>query len=149
MFRNCLKTAIRNLIQYKVYSCINIVGLAVGMASCILILLYVLDELNYDRYHQKADQIYRVLKKQGEWGFGSSTSFILAPTLLEEFPEIRNVARIRKSHDPVYIRKGVNTLRERSFLFADNSIFEVFTLPLIVGNPRTALESPHSIVLTR
>jgi putative ABC transport system permease protein len=146
MFKNYLKIAVRNLIRHKTYSFINIAGLAVGMASCFLILLYVLDEASYDRYHEKADQIFRVLKINKDGGeFSARTSFSLAPTLKNDFPEIINTARIFTNS--VMVVNGGKSFKE-DFFFADQDIFNVFTIPLIYGDNKTALEDPYSIVIS-
>jgi len=152
MLKNYLKIALRNLLKYKGYSLINIFGLAVGMASCILILLYVHDELSYDQHHEKADQIYRVTR---EW-FNSDGSPNLhlghvappiGPLLKNDFPDILQMARISSGGNPL-LRYQDNVFQEERFYFADPNIFEIFTLPLLKGDPKTALADPNSIVLT-
>jgi len=148
MFRNYLKTALRNIKRHKGYSLINIVGLAVGMACCILILLWVQDELSFDRFHENADGIYRVLQDinfadhSTTWAI---TQGPLGPSLKEDFPEIINATRItgrglRLTYNDKSYDEGVS--------MADGSIFEMFTFPLVKGDPATALSDPFSIVLT-
>ncbi|MCG3120619.1 MAG: hypothetical protein ALAOOOJD_03400 [bacterium] len=152
MLKNYLKIALRNLLKYKVYSFINVLGLAVGMASCILILLYVRDELSYDRHHEHAEQIYRVTR---EW-FNSdgSTSLHLGhvappigPLLKNDFPDILQMARINSGGNPL-LRYQDQVFQEERFYFADPNIFEIFTLPLLHGDPKQALADPNSVVLT-
>lgn len=152
MLKNYLKIALRNLLKYKVYSFINVLGLAVGMASCILILLYVRDELSYDRHHEHAEQIYRVTR---EW-FNSdgSTSLHLGhvappigPLLKNDFPDILQMARINSGGNPL-LRYQDQVFQEERFYFADPNIFEIFTLPLLHGDPKQALAGPNSVVLT-
>ncbi len=152
MFKNYLKIALRNLLKYKGYSLINILGLAVGMASCILILLYVHDELSYDQHHEKADQIYRVTR---EW-FNSDGSPNLhlghvappiGPLLKNDFPDILQMARISDGGNPL-LRYQDKVFQEERFYFADPNIFEIFTLPLLQGDPRNALTDPNGVVIT-
>jgi putative ABC transport system permease protein len=152
MFKNYLKIALRNLLKYKGYSLINIFGLAVGMASCILILLYVHDELSYDQHHEKAEQIYRVTR---QW-FNSDGSPSLhlghvappiGPLLKNDFPDILQMARLTDGNEPL-LRYQDKVFQEERFYFADPNIFEIFTLPLVKGDPKNALADPNSVVLT-
>jgi len=152
MFKNYLKIALRNILKYKGYSLINILGLAVGMASCILILLYVQDELSYDKYHEKADQIFRVTR---EWfnSDGSSSLHLghvappIAPLLKNDFPDIIHAVRLNDNGNTL-LRYQDKVVQETRFFFADPNVFEVFTLPLLKGDPKTALSDPNSVVLT-
>ena len=150
MLRNFLKTAIRNLWKSKGFSAINIVGLAIGLSTCLLILIYVVDELSYDRFNSKADRIFRV---DGEVKFGENHSLMtsgpspMGPTLLREFPEVEKEVRLR-NYGGVVVKKGNQRLREGSVIFADSSLFDVFTLPMLAGDPHTALVEPHTVVLT-
>jgi putative ABC transport system permease protein len=152
MLKNYLKIALRNLLRHKGYSLINILGLAVGMASCILILLYVHDELSYDKYHEQADQIYRVTR---EWfnSDGSSSLHLghvappIGPLLKNDFPDILQMARINSGGNPL-LRHGDKVFQEERFYFADPNIFEIFTLPLLKGDPKNALADPNGVVLT-
>jgi putative ABC transport system permease protein len=149
MLQNYLKIALRNLLRNKVYSFINIGGLAVGMATCLLITLYVLDEISYDRFNEKADRIYR-LDMDIKFG-GSEKSYAVSPApagpaLLRDYPFIENYVRIRENG--VVITKGKETINEQNVAFADSSLFEVFTLPMLYGNPKNALSQPNSVVIT-
>src|ERR1700743_831792 len=148
MFRNYLKTALRNLWRNKGFSAINIIGLAIGLATCLLILIYVMDETSYDRYNQKADRIYRL---DAEIKFGGN-HLILAqspapsgPAMRRGFPEIENEARILQSGG-FQVRKGNQDIQEELVAYADSSIFDIFTLPFVAGDPHTALIEPHQIV---
>jgi ABC-type antimicrobial peptide transport system permease subunit len=148
MLRNYLKIALRNVRRHKGYSFINIAGLAIGMACCILILLWVQDELSYDRFHENAGDIYRVIQDikfadhDTTWAIAQGP---LGPSLEADFPEIINATRITW-------RRFRLTYDEKSFDevlgMADGSIFEMFTFPLVKGDPTTALSDPHSIVIT-
>ncbi|MFQ5771096.1 MAG: ABC transporter permease, partial [bacterium] len=152
MFRNYLKIACRNLLKYKAYSFINILGLAIGMACGILILFFVQDELSYDRYHEKADRIFRVSR---EWfnSDGSSSLHLghvappIAPLLKTDFSEIIQAVRITSGGNPL-LNYQDKFFQESQFYFADPEIFEVFTLPFSKGDPKTALTSPNNVVLT-
>jgi putative ABC transport system permease protein len=152
MFKNYLKIAVRNLLKHRAYSFINITGLAVGMACCLLILLYVLDELSFDAYHEKSDRIYRVYLERFEedgvnsrlWG-ASSPGY--GPKLLGEFPQIERAVRFWMWSSPV-ISYGDKKFVEEAFVFAEPSIFEIFTFPFVAGDPATALTAPNTIVLT-
>jgi putative ABC transport system permease protein len=152
MLSNYLKIAWRNLANNKVYSAINIGGLAVGIACCLLITLYVTDELSYDRYHQKANRIYRAnlgVKFGGSEQLVATTSDMLGPTLKKDYPQVENYARIYDA-GPFLIKKSgtVDNIREEKILFADSTLFDVFTLPLVAGNPKTALIRPGTIVIS-
>jgi putative ABC transport system permease protein len=150
MFQSYLKIALRNIVHQKSYSFINIIGLAIGITCCILILLYVQDELSYDRYHANAGRIYRV----GLHGIigsneinGTFTAAPMAEALMLEFPEVEQACRIRNFGFPV-IRYEDKVFSEERFFWADSNIFEVFSIPFIQGDPKTALTKPLSVVIT-
>ena len=152
MFRSYLKIALRNIGKQKGYSLINILGLAVGMAVCILIILFVRHETSYDRYHENSDRIYRIerryLDSDGSIRGGFATlapSF--APFLEKDFPEIEHVVRLFDSGDTL-IRYKDRKYIEDKFYFAEADIFEVFTIPLVRGNQKTALAEPNSLVIS-
>lgn len=151
MFRNYLKIAFRNLQKNRVYSGINVFGLAVGLATCLLITLYVADELSYDRYHEHADRIYRVVQRakwEGNDMNVAITSGPLAPTLKQTYPEIEQAVRVLQEGGGV-IQTGSTKIKAEDIIFADANLFDVFTYPFLVGDPKTALTTPQSIVLTR
>jgi putative ABC transport system permease protein len=152
MLRNYLTVAVRNLLRHKGYSAINIVGLAVGMACCLLILLFVGDELSYDRYHKKADQIYRIVVEKyaaGQTRPTVSTPAPMAQAMISEFPTITRAVRLFNPDNPVpLIRYGEKRLYEKRFFFADPDVFEVFSFPLVQGDPGAALKEPFSVVIT-
>lgn len=150
MFKNYLKIAFRNLWKSKGFSAINIIGLAIGLATCLLILLFVLDELSYDRYNKKADRIYRV---DGDIKFGGN-HFILAvapdpmgPTLKKDFPQVEQYCRFR-SNGGFLVKKDDENVQEDNVIFADSTLFDVFTLPILDGNATTALQQPNTVVIT-
>ncbi|KPJ69981.1 hypothetical protein AMJ44_01485 [candidate division WOR-1 bacterium DG_54_3] len=151
MFKNYLKIAIRNFFKHKGFSFINVFGLAIGVACCLMIVLYVFDEISYDRYHEKADQIYRV----GIDGFVNNMAFHgvitcapMAQTLVREFPEVTAATRLRNFGFPVFRYENKVFSEERVF-WVDQSFFDVFTVSFIKGDPNTALAEPNTIVLTR
>ena len=151
MFSNTLKIAVRNLKRHKGYSFINIAGLGIGLACCILILLWVMDELSYDRFHENANCLYRVITEQhssGQITHSAETQFPLAPGLKNDFPEVINSARIFTKWNNMFIQYGDKYFVEDDVLFVDASFLNMFTFPLKAGNPEIALRDPYSIVLT-
>jgi putative ABC transport system permease protein len=149
MFKNYLKIATRNLLKQKGYSFINVAGLATGIAACFLIFLWVRDELAYDRFHAKADRIYRALWEarfgDNEWKI-PLVGVPLAEALEKEFPEVEETVRLYAGG--MTLRHGDEYVREQSFVFAEESFFGVFTVDFISGNPETALRDPDAVVLT-
>src|SRR5215471_13019729 len=149
MFRNYLKIALRSLRKSKGFTSLNIIGLAAGLGVCLLIVLYVTDELSYDRYNVNADRIYRI----DEDSYINNTQYdavnvskFLGPTLVASYPKIQQMVRFRNPGD-LLVRKGNDHLLDHRFTFADSTIFKVFTLPMIAGDPNTALNNPLSIVI--
>jgi len=150
MLRNFLKIASRNLLKNKFYTSINIIGLAVGLATCLLILLYVLDELSYDKYNSKANRIFRVNNevKFGDNYFDMAVSpALLGTTMVKDFPQVEQYTRLRW-YGGFLVKKGNENIEEGRVGFADSTLFDVFTLPVIAGDPKTALKAPHSLVIT-
>lgn len=151
MLWSYVKIAIRNVVRQKLYSSINILGLAVGVAACITILLYVQDELSYDRYHKKADRIYRVALSAVIGGNEFNAALSAAPvaaTLLEEFPEVEAITRISYIGGYPVIRYEDRVYSEELYTAADSTVFDVFDIPFIIGDPKTALTEPNSLVMT-
>ncbi len=148
MLHNYLKVAIRNLIRQKLYSAVTILGLAVGISGCLLISLYVTDELSYDRYHQQAEQVYRVVVQESPTEGGALTSAPFAPALKQEYPEVKQAVRINEEGGGP-ISYGRNKLIADDIFFADAGFFDLFTCQFIAGNPKTALMEPNTIILTR
>ncbi len=150
MIRNYIKTAYRSLLKNKGFTILNVLGLSLGLASCLLIIFYVVDELSYDRYNTKADRIYRVNEdlKLGENNVLYAVCMPpLAQTLKSEFPYVENTVRIKNAGSR-HVKKGTESILENNMAFADPSLFDVFTLPMISGSPKTALAEPNSVVLT-
>lgn len=152
MFRNYFKIAIRHLQRHKFLTAINICGLAVGMACCIIIVLYVRDELSFDRFHHKADNIYRLTKIEtntanGTMDYGASIQFPVGPALKKEISGIRDAVRIFTSNTTLFTQGDKKILEEHSG-YADASFFQMFDFPLLEGDPATALKDPYTVVLT-
>jgi putative ABC transport system permease protein len=150
MFKNYIKTAVRSLYKNKGFTAINILGLALGLATCLLIVFYVVDELSYDRYNTKADRIYRVNEdlKLGENNLQYAVAMApLAKTLKAEYPYVEDATRI-KSAGTTHVKKGNGNIVENKVGFVDANIFNVFTLPMISGDPKTALLEPNTVVIT-
>ncbi|MEO6135052.1 MAG: ABC transporter permease [Ginsengibacter sp.] len=150
MFKNYFKTAFRNLVKSKGFTTINIIGLAAGLATCLLIILYVTDEMSYDKFNQKVEQIYRVdadVQFGGHHFVLASTPDPLGPALKREFPQVKQYVRLR-DHGGLMIKKGDQNIPEDKVLLADSTLFDVFTLPMISGDSRTALVNPNSVVIT-
>ncbi|MDX5422439.1 MAG: ABC transporter permease [Hymenobacteraceae bacterium] len=149
MLKNYLKIAVRNLMRNKVYSAINIIGLAIGVASCILIFLYVQDELSYESHFSKSDRIVRVV---GTITFeGQQDKFSVTPLPLEEavreFPEVETATQFSRMSKRTIWYKG-QSFTDDQLLYADSSFFSVFDYELLAGDPKTALDGPRKIVLT-
>lgn len=150
MIRNYLKTAYRSLIKNKGFTVLNVLGLSLGLASCLLIILYVVDELSYDRYNTKADRIYRVNEdlKLGENNVLYAVCMPpLAQALKNDFPYVENTVRI-KNAGSMHVKKGIANIFETKIALADPSLFNVFTLPMINGSPSSALAEPNCVVIT-
>ncbi len=153
MWINYLKIAFRNLRKYKLYTLINISGLAIGIASFILIWIYIIDELSYDRYHRQANDIFRIVNVHDFEGVGensASSPFPVAWTLRNEYPQlVKNVVRVFNRQLPrTLIQHGDKTYNERRFFFADSTFFQIFDHQFIYGDPNKALDEINSIVIT-
>ncbi|MBX7150399.1 ABC transporter permease [bacterium] len=149
MFRNYFKIAVRNLWKQKTYSFINIAGLSVGLAAFILIFMYVKEEIRYDAFHEKGSRIYRMYyERQDESNFVSAPALPtgVGATLKNDIPGIESVVRFYATKPILTI--GDQPFREDAFYFTDHGVFEMFSFPLITGDPKTALSEPFSIVLT-
>ena len=150
MLKNYLKTAFRSMFKNKVFSLINIAGLAIGMTCCVLILLWVLDELSFDKFHKNIKNIYSVVNYDPDGSpirYTNSVPAPVAPVLKEDYPEIIKTTRYRVS-GKLLMKYGEKLNFEQGGGFADPSFFEIFTCSFVQGNPETALSDPFSIVLT-
>ncbi len=151
MFRSHLKVAIRNLRKNKIFSIINISGLAIGIACSLLLFLFVKDELSFDRSHKNGDDIYRAyveININGKESINGKTAAPLGQAMIKNFPEVISFARVGYfgAHN---LRVGEKIFREVNMYGADSSYFSLFDFPFIAGDRRTALLQPNSIVLTK
>ncbi|MEM1134743.1 MAG: ABC transporter permease [Bacteroidota bacterium] len=149
MLRNYFIITVRNLLKQKLYSFINIGGLAVGLACFILILHFVQHELSYDGFHDKGNQIFRAVQHRptsNGFNYWAATSPALAHTLVEEFPEVSLATTVGETYNPL-LSLGDQHFQEYGIL-ADENFFDIFTFPLIQGSPKTALNDKNNIVLT-
>jgi putative ABC transport system permease protein len=151
MLKNYIKIALRNLVRHKGYTFINIFGLATGIICCLLILVYVQDELSFDKYHGKSDQIYRIVNAgvirgnqiemplvSGPWG----------PAMVEEFPEVLKAVRVKPPDSRWVIAHEEKKFPEKGLYFVDPTFFEVFDVEMVVGDPDSVLEAPYSMVIS-
>ncbi len=150
MIKNYLKIAFRNLVRQKVYSLITVLGLAVGITCCLLIMLYVKQELSYDTFHSNADKIYRighkVIRPQST-SFSAATPTPVAPALKEEYPEIEHITRIYFDSQVLFEYEN-KRIYEENVIYADPDFFNVFPFQLLNGNPSHLLDTPESMVIT-
>jgi putative ABC transport system permease protein len=150
MFKNYFKVAWRNIVRHKGYSFLNIIGLAVGMACALFILFWIQDELSFDRFHANAGTLYRVEQDQatGQGKFHVNvTPFPLGPALKAEIPEIKESTRAARPGD-LLVRFGENAFFESRVIAVDPQIFQMFTFPLVKGDPATSLGRPGSLVIS-
>ena len=150
MFKNYLKITLRNMSRYKGYSFINILGLAVGITCCILILLYIQYEFSFDAFHKNSDSIYRILIKQDHYYQGRNQVAVtpppLGPAIKERFPEVRNICRIDDSRG--LFKTGDRSFYENGLGFVDPEFLIMFNFPLILGDKRSVLTDPFSLVIS-
>jgi putative ABC transport system permease protein len=150
MIKNYIKTALVNMTRNKVYTLINVFGLSIGLACVMLITLYIKDELSFDRFNENGLRIYRLVMdgrtpKGGEM-HNSSTGMIQGPVFKDQIPDIESFCRVNGGGESL-VKKG-NELISEPMLYADNSIFDIFSFPLIKGNKTTALKDPDDVVIT-
>ena len=151
MFKYYFVIVYRNLLRNKTYSAINISGLSIGLASCLLIVLYVLSELNYDEFHPQAENIYRVTNHRILSNTSdnlTTTPLPLGPVITSEFEEVENYVRLLNEIEPI-IKYEDKLFVEKKFFFTDPSFFEVFGYGLESGDPSTVLDAPNSIVVSK
>lgn len=150
MFKNYLKTAYRTLKKNVGFTAINVFGLALGLATCMLIVFYVVDELSYDKFNTKADRIYRA-NMQIKFG-GIDQTYASSPSPLgivfkKDYPEVESSCRFLQ-RGGFNVKKGTQTIHEDRVIFADSTLFDVFTLPMVAGDPKHALVEPDAVVIT-
>lgn len=151
MVTNFLKTAWRNLLKNKIFSFINIAGLAIGLSCFILITLYVADEMSYDQYNEKAARIFRINADVNMGGTNLHLAVCSDPmgaTLKNDYPQVEEFVRFYNSNGSKLIKKGNQFIEEKRVVHADSTLFSVFTLPALSGDTKTALNEPNTVVLT-
>jgi len=150
MLQHHIKTTLRQVKKFKGYTAINLSGLVVGLASCLLIIIWVLDEVNMNRFHENSDRLYQVWRNMYQQsGDVITTNFIPQPmeiTLRQEYPEIENVTTISWEIESLF-RKEEKSTYEKG-VYVGPGFFQVFTFPLIAGDEKTALNDIHSIVIS-
>jgi len=150
MWRNFIRVTLRSLKKNRTFNTINIAGLVIGLASAIFIILYIVSETSYDRFHRRSADIYRLYlvgKMAGEEFSGAWNSPIFGPTFHEEVPEIENYCRFRTKNNLLMWVDPASKYLENNLLYVDSSFFEVFSLKLLQGDPATCLDEPNTIVL--
>jgi len=150
MFRNLLKTAVRHIVKHPGYSVLNILGLTLGITSALFLVIYVSDEISYDRYHEKADRIYRVSSKITETD--DQFTWIIAqipfgPQVVQDYPEVEAYSRFINMPRALYKYED-KEFNEENFFYADSALFDIFTWKILKGDVRSALTEPNKIVLT-
>ncbi|HYJ38523.1 MAG TPA: ABC transporter permease, partial [Chitinophagaceae bacterium] len=153
MLKSYFKIAMRNLLRYKGFSFINIAGLAIGMACCILVALFILDEISYDRYHKDSDRIYRVVKDfvndDGSTLPDATTPPAIGAAIQKDIPEVEHMARVFPGWgNKFFVRNGEKRFIEENLYRADSSVFDVFSFTFLKGDPKTAMQPPNAIILT-
>ncbi|MDN5200910.1 ABC transporter permease [Fulvivirgaceae bacterium BMA10] len=154
MLKNYFKVAIRSLLRHKSYSFINIFGLSIGFTCCMLIVLFIQNELSYDRFHDNLDNIVRAHRESrfdGNVRSGVTTPTALLPTLKKSLPEVQTGVRLFNvsNFGPTVVKYENRLFQETRFFFADSTFFDVFSFKLTQGNPKEALTQPNSVVLTK
>src|SRR5688572_15724193 len=152
MIKNYLKIAWRNILRHKGYSGINIVGLAIGIAACLLILQYVSFELSYENFHEKKDRIYRVRQDRYDNGKLSTQwvagAYAVGNSFKDAVPEIEDYVKV-VGRDPVTTEVNSQPLEIKKIFFASSSFFNIFTYPLVAGDKATALIEPFTAALSK
>ena len=150
MFKNYLKITLRNILKYKGYSIINILGLAIGMAACLLILIYVQDELSFENFHKDADRIFRIVldvqSQAGQIEYATTPSS-LAQALKNDFPQVEQVARLMNNPE-FTIRYEDKKFYESRIFHTDPEIFELFDVQFLQGDAKSCLDRPRTVVIT-
>jgi putative ABC transport system permease protein len=148
LIKNYFKIALRNLNRYKKISIINVMGLAVGMACAILIMIWIQDELSYDQFHKKSDDIVLVLRGDSQ-NLTALSSKLLAPTIKRELPQVINTTSVCdfSTIEPITLQYKERSFEE-TWCLIDDQFFNIFSFNLKAGNPETALKDPNTIILT-
>jgi len=151
MIKNLLIIALRNFKKDKWYSLLNVLGLTIGITFSLFLIFYITDELSYDRYHEKADRVFRIVSyiqekdKNTDWAI---TQMPLGPTLKKDYPEVEEMVRLQ-SRERTLFKNGENNFYETKIYYADSTLFKVFSHRFFEGSPATALNGPNSVVITK
>jgi putative ABC transport system permease protein len=150
MLRNLFKTALRHILKHSGYSILNILGLTLGITCALFLIIYVADELSYDRYHEKADRIYRVSSKITEPD--DQFTWIVAqipfgPQVVKDYPEVQSFVRFINMPRALYKYED-KEFNEENFFYVDSTLFDIFTYKVLKGEVKSALRDPKKIVLT-
>jgi putative ABC transport system permease protein len=150
MFKNYLTVALRNLLRNKIYAFINIAGLSIGLACAMLIILYVKDEVSYDRFHKNANNIYRIVtqginKDGGKGRKDPNTGYLQGPRFAQNVPQIKHFVRVQSGNENI---KTGTEVKDQDLLYVDSTFFDVFSFPLLSGDRHTCLIDPSSVVLS-
>ncbi len=156
MLRNYLKIALRNLTRNKMFSFLNILGLTVGTACCLYILMYVKDQFGFDKHHQNAENIYRIntkIDRKNELTFnGCTTSPPIVPTMQKDFPEVETYTRViaffNVKNNIVGVEGNMQTFSESKGYLVDSTFFKIFNYRFIEGSPEHSLDAPYTVVLS-
>ena len=148
MLSTSFKMTFRRLLRHKGFAFINMAGLAIGTACCLLMMMFVEYELSYDRYHANASRIFRLVRESADGHRSVPAAFILAPTFKSDFPETE-VARFFKSRSRLLMSSGEKQFYETHTFWADQEALSIFSWPLLKGNSSTALSDPFSVVISQ
>ena len=149
LIRNYFHSLFRNALRDKFFALLNLLGLAVGITASILIFIYIQDQVTYDKHNTNFERIYRL---ESDFFINEKQELIalvplpMAPTLKDEYPEIEEFTRILRQPG-LYFEKGEGSFKEDSIAFADSTVFKVFSIPFIHGDPQTALRQPYTMVI--
>jgi len=151
MIKNYFKTAFRNIARNKLFTALNIIGLSLGLATAILILFWVQDELSYDRYHKNANDIYRVTGDYHLNGINMKLCTACAPmaaAMINDYPEVLNACRLRQLGSRI-LAVGEQKFKIEDVTYADSSFFDLFNIPILEGDPQNLLNQPNFIMLSK
>jgi len=152
MFKNYLKVALRNMMKSRSHSFLNIMGLAIGMACCMILFMYVYEEFTYDRYHRDGERIFRVyeeIKSRAATRIYAAIAWPLAPALMDKFPQVESSVRIYTYISDPLVRRGDIQFYEDRFIYAEEDLFDVLTFHFLRGDPDEALRRPRTVVITQ
>ncbi len=156
MIRNYSKTGFRSLLRQKAFSIINIIGLSVGLASVIMILLYVEDEYSFDKFHKKGDRIYKVFLERNYPDHVTLYAIIphsFSEVMVSDFPEVENAVRMFANNNEILVtytneKNKLKSFEEDKFYLGDSTFFDVFDVRMVKGDPATAISNPQDLVIT-